>query len=31
MEQGIVKWFDASKGFSFIQRKSGDDTQPKAL
>ena len=24
-EQGTVKWFDASKGFGFIQRKSGED------
>lgn len=24
-EQGTVKWFNASKGFGFIQRMSGDD------
>ena len=24
-EQGVVKWFNASKGFGFIQRQSGDD------
>ena len=24
-EQGIVKWFNDSKGFSFIQRESGED------
>ncbi len=24
-EQGTVKWFNASKGFGFIQRKSGED------
>jgi len=24
-EQGTVKWFNASKGFGFIQRESGDD------
>jgi len=24
-EQGTVKWFNASKGFGFIQRQSGAD------
>ena len=25
MEQGIVKWFDNSKGFGFISRSQGND------
>ena len=25
MEQGTVKWFNAEKGFGFIQREEGDD------
>ncbi len=25
MEQGVVKWFNASKGFGFIKRESGED------
>ena len=24
-EQGTVKWFNGSKGFGFIQRKTGED------
>jgi len=24
-EQGTVKWFNASKGFAFIQRQTGED------
>ena len=24
-EQGVVKWFNDSKGFGFIQRESGED------
>ena len=25
MEQGTVKWFNAEKGFGFIEQEAGDD------